>query len=178
MTPTVTQLLLAAALVLVSLGLWTACHRFYVRWLRRRQWSRARAAEDEAPNLLRQLGYEVLGAQVEGSYSLVVDSQPMTVSLRADYVVARDGLQYIAEVKSGRFAPRLENAATRRQLLEYRIAFDVDGVLLVDGETKRVREITFPLTSQIAPISWLSRRLAYTAVLLGVVAILALLCAR
>jgi hypothetical protein len=49
----------------------------------------------------------------------------------------------VAEVKSGKLAPRIETAATRRQLLEYRVAFDVDGVLLVDEEAGRVSEIVF-----------------------------------
>jgi hypothetical protein len=62
-------------------------------------------------------------------------------------VVAGGGLRYVAEVKTGAFAPRLETAATRRQLLEYRIAFDVDGVLLVDADAERVRLVEFPLPS-------------------------------
>jgi hypothetical protein len=49
----------------------------------------------------------------------------------------------VAEVKTGRWAPRLETAATRRQLLEYRFAFDVDGVLLVDADADRVSSIEF-----------------------------------
>ena len=55
--------------------------------------------------------------------------------LRADLLVTRNGRRYVAEVKTGRTAPRLDCAATRRQLLEYRIAFGVDGVLLVDAES-------------------------------------------
>jgi hypothetical protein len=34
-------------------------------------------------------------------------------------------------------------AALRRQLLEYRFAFDVDGVLLVDADAARVSAIEF-----------------------------------
>ena len=50
----------------------------------------------------------------------------------------------MAEVKTGRLAPRLETSATRRQLLEYRVAFDVDGVLLVDVDAGRVHSLEFP----------------------------------
>jgi hypothetical protein len=74
-----------------------------------------------------------------------VDGAIVPVDLRADYVVEHGGRRYVAEVKSGVFAPRLETAATRRQLLEYRIAFAVDGVLLVDAEEGRVRRVEFPL---------------------------------
>ena len=45
----------------------------------------------------------------------------------------------MAEVKTGTYAPRLETAATRRQLLEYGVAFDVDGVLLVDADVGEIR---------------------------------------
>jgi hypothetical protein len=81
----------------------------------------------------------------------------MAVDVRADYVVGVSGRRYVAEVKTGVFAPRLETAATRRQLLEYRIAFDVDGVLLVDAETERVRLIEFPLppAAPAGPLAWL-----------------------
>jgi hypothetical protein len=95
--------------------------------------------------LLENLGYVVLGAQVEGAYRLAVDGRPMSISLRADYVVSRNGRRFVAEVKSGRVAPLLATPATRRQLLEYLVAFQVDGVLLVDGETQSVHEVVFPV---------------------------------
>jgi hypothetical protein len=114
------------------------------RLSRRRRWSRARFAESAAPSLLAQFGYEVLGAQVPGQYTLSVDGQAVSVPLRVDFIVARDGRQYIAEVKSGRSAPLLSTSATRRQLLEYLVAFPVDGVLLVDAENRRIHEVRFP----------------------------------
>ena len=140
----VTHLVIVAA-VLVALGaLGLAARRWIRRLVRQRRWLRAQDAEGEAPRLLEKLGYGVLGAQVEGGYSLQVDGQPMAVSLRADYVVERRGRRYVAEVKSGKLAPRLDTAATRRQLLEYSMAFRVDGVLLVDGEARRVHHVEFP----------------------------------
>ena len=38
----------------------------------------------------------------------------------------------------------MANRDTRRQLLEYACAFQVDGALLVDGARARVHEIVFP----------------------------------
>lgn len=140
-------LLLIGFVVLLVLVLWVSGLRQYRYHVRRRRWQRAQAAEAAASKLLRRLGFDVLGAQVQGSYTLVVDGQPQLVPLRADYLVARNELRYVAEVKSGRLAPKLDHAATRRQLLEYRMAFEVDGVLLVDGEIGRVHEVVFPLHS-------------------------------
>ncbi len=157
---TANQILWVVTILLTVAGLWLACRRWWVRWQRRRKWSRARVAERRAADLLEQCGYEVMGAQVEASYPLIVDGEPVNVSLRADYIVARAGRYYVAEVKSGRVAPRLDTAATRRQLLEYFVAFQVDGALLVDGEARQVHEVIFPVSKQSAPrnsevLAWL-----------------------
>ena len=111
---------------------------------------RARAAhaldgEERAHGLLVGLGYDVLARQAPSAWSLSVDGAALRVDLRADYLVAKGGRTFVAEVKTGRVAPNIESPATRRQLLEYRFVFDVDGVLLVDVDAARVREIAFAL---------------------------------
>ena len=118
------------------------------RWLRRRRLTvrmhRAQRGEARAAGQLEALGYAILGAQVEAVHEVQVDERVVSVTLRADYLVEREGARYVVEVKTGALAPKIETSATRRQLLEYRVAFEVDGVLLVDGETGRVHAITFP----------------------------------
>jgi hypothetical protein len=131
------------ALALVVLLVLVVVRRALLRSGRRAVQRHALDCEDRAGDLLASLGFEILGRQVRTSFVMAVDGEPLEVELRADYVVGIDGRRYVAEVKSGRLAPRIERAATRRQLLEYRFAFDVDGVLLVDAETSRVSEITF-----------------------------------
>ncbi len=59
-------------------------------------------------------------------------------------LVERDGQHFIAEVKTGASAPDLSNAATRRQLLEYALAYNSPVILLVDVERDRVLEVSFP----------------------------------
>jgi len=132
----------AAVLALVVLGF--VVRGWITSWQRRRRFSRARDVEAVAPRILLASGYEVVGAQVPGSYSIRVNGQPFEVALRADYIVMRQGRRFVAEVKSGKLAPRLGTAATRRQLLEYSLAFPVDGALLVDGEKGRIYAIEFP----------------------------------
>jgi hypothetical protein len=118
------------------------------RWIATRELQgvarRALAAEAWAARLLTKAGYRLIGSQVKATYDLWIDGQSLSIELRADYVVERRGRSFVAEVKSGRHAPSLETAATRRQLLEYRMAFAVDGVLLVDGETGLIHEVRFP----------------------------------
>jgi len=118
------------------------------RWRLRAQAARAARGEVRAERLLAELGYEVRARQVACTWTVAVDGAPHEVELRADLIAVRDGLAFVAEVKTGDLAPRIENSATRRQLLEYRCAFDVDGVLLVDAENDSVREIVFPLLAR------------------------------
>jgi hypothetical protein len=136
------------AAVLAAIVLFFGARDLAARWERRRRWSRGRIAETIAPIVLEQSGYEVLAAQAPGTYTLTVDGRELEVALRADFIVARRGLLFVAEVKSGRSAPQLSTAATRRQLLEYLIAFPVDGILLVDGESRTIHEVQFPLPSR------------------------------
>jgi hypothetical protein len=142
--------LLLAAVALAALWAIVQTARLAFRpWMKRRRLAAAReqgaAGEVRAEVLLRRLGFSILGRQVGVSYSVGVDGAEVAIDLRADYVVSEGGRRYVAEVKTGVFAPRIETAATRRQLLEYRVAFDVDGVLLVDAEANRVRLVEFPL---------------------------------
>jgi hypothetical protein len=154
--PSASPEMLALALA-VSLGvlLVVIVRQALSAWLRRRRlldrFARARTGESSARALLEAHGYDVLFAQAQRSYSLSVDGAEMQIQLRADYVVRRDGLSYVAEVKTGAHAPQIRTGATRRQLLEYRMAFDVDGVLLVDAEQRRVHVIRFPLPGRHPP---------------------------
>lgn len=157
------ELLLGALAVALAAALVQTARLAFTRWLPRRRVELARAAgadgELRAEPLLRRLGYEVLARQAPGGYDLAVDGEPCAIALRADFLVARGGRRFVAEVKTGRLAPKLETSATRRQLLEYRVAFDVDGVLLVDVDAGRVRALEFPSPDARAPesgVGWLA----------------------
>jgi hypothetical protein len=50
----------------------------------------------------------------------------------------------VAEVKSGVDSTKVTSRSTRRQLLEYLLAFDVEGVLLVDMQRHAIHEVSFP----------------------------------
>ncbi len=152
--------LLAALGVVSTTAAAQGARGFLVRFRRRRrihaQLARAGDGERAAVRYLQDAGFTILGTQVAGSYTLEVDGEPVAVLVRADVLVERDGRRWVVEVKSGRFAPRIDHAATRRQLLEYRLAFDVDGVLLFDAEATALRVITFPDVPQgPRPRTWL-----------------------
>lgn len=124
---------------------------FGFAWLRssktrraRRRARRAAQGERDAERLLELEGFVIVGRQVERVLRVEVDGFPTEAGLRCDFVVRRGGALYVAEVKTGAVAPRIDHAPTRRQLLEYRLAFDVEGVLLVDPEAGRIRDVVFP----------------------------------
>ncbi|MCB9679874.1 MAG: hypothetical protein H6733_00255 [Alphaproteobacteria bacterium] len=137
-------LALAALFVLamVTWGWWAAASRTR----RGNTWRGkvARRAEAEAERLLVSRGYQVVDRQLHTTFDIAVDGQPVEVACRADLIVRRRRRHYVAEVKSGD-AGDPTRPATRRQLLEYLLAFDVDGVLLVDMPRRAVVEVAFPL---------------------------------
>lgn len=109
------------------------------RWLLRAK--RGRIAEQRAASLLERRGYRIVASQVEWPCELLVDGRETRYKVRGDYLVERRGRTYLAEVKSGAQATRIENPATRRQVLEYLSVFPVSSVLLVDMESETVSEI-------------------------------------
>lgn len=142
----------------VLLGLAVLLHlatRAVGRWWRRlqarRRHARAQRGERTAERLLDRMGYAICARQAATTWTVACDDQVHEVPLRADLIVERDGRRFVAEVKTGRVAPRLGTAATRRQLLEYRVAYDVDGVLLVDAEAGRVMHVDFGLPGSARP---------------------------
>lgn len=136
-------LAIVAVVAVVLLGLW--------RWERGRLSRRTRArqrvasrGEAEAEDLLEDHGYAIVDRQVAGGWTMLVDGLPVDLGCRADLLVRGAGGLFVAEVKTGALAPDPSRPATRRQLLEYLYAFDVDGVLLVDMVARRIHEVRFP----------------------------------
>jgi len=157
------------------LGLLWLGARLGARWreasqrrLGRRHNERGQAGERRAEQLLRAAGYRVCARKVTRSYALTVDGRHEQVQLIADLLVERAGERWVAEVKTGRHAPRLGYAETRRQMLEYQLAFEVPGVLLVDPDAARIREVRFPVLSgppEPARTTWLAKLLVAIALL-------------
>lgn len=106
---------------------------------------RAGAGEDDAAGMLRRAGFRIVARQARTWWTPLVDGEPCETELRADYLVEADGELLVAEVKTGDEAPRITTAATRRQLLEYHVAFGADGVLLVCPERGTIHRVEFPL---------------------------------
>jgi hypothetical protein len=134
---------LAGALVALVFARWWRSLRG--SWRARSRAGRAVAGEHDAAGLLREAGFKIVARQARTWWSPLVDGEPHETEVRADYLVeAANGDVLVAEVKTGEEAPRLSTAATRRQLLEYHVAFDSDGVLLVCPERGAIYRVEFP----------------------------------
>ncbi len=88
-----------------------------------RRFRAGRVAESDAVHRLRALGFEVIDAQVEAVAHVEVDGERVECPVRADYLVRRGGTLGLVEVKSGVGVRSPAENETRRQLLEYWLAF-------------------------------------------------------
>lgn len=131
----------ASAALLVAVEL---VRRAWARQRRVRRALAAGAAERRAESLLRRRGYRVVGRQVRRRWPVVVGGRRDHVDLRVDLVVTRGGRRFVAEVKHGDLVASAAHGPTRRQLLEYLLAYGTDGVLLVDAGAGTIDEIRFP----------------------------------
>ncbi len=130
------------ALALVMLGVWLARRMAGTRSRDRNDV--AQRGEVEAERLLERAGYTIVARQVSARWCLSIDGRNVDVGVRADLVVERHGQRFVAEVKTGEHAPDPRLPATRRQLLEYCLAFGAPQVLLVDVPSRRVHVVSFP----------------------------------
>jgi len=136
------------AAVVVALWLAGALRRWRGSRRARIRAERAGAGEDRAAAMLVRAGFAIVARQATTSWAPLLDGEPQDTPLRADYLVARHDQLLVAEVKTGDAAPLLSTAATRRQLLEYSIAFAADGVLLVCPESGTIHRVEFPVPAR------------------------------
>jgi hypothetical protein len=103
-----------------------------------------RRGESRALKLLERGGYRIESEQASSHLEVLIDGALETRLVRADFIVSRRGKRYVAETKGGETSASIATAATRRQLLEYTLAFDTDGVLLVDAARGAIHAVSFP----------------------------------
>ncbi len=118
--------------------------QFLQRRRRRRRSADAQDAERRAAQLLHESGFEILARQAPRRWTVLFDDHVQRLQLRVDYLTRRGGRLYVADAKCGQLATSWNHAATRRQLLEYLLAYQADGALLVDMERERIIEVRFP----------------------------------
>ena len=121
---------------------------YYLRktWFRirlNRKMGRARRAETAAVKVLQQQGYQIIDIQKRVPIVTLMDGSPYNNWVQADFIVEKRGRRYVVDVKTGEQATKVTNSATRRQLLEYYLIYRPDGILLLDMEYGKLREVNF-----------------------------------
>jgi hypothetical protein len=139
-------LLLLAATALLVLQTFRLWRRGLVERQRaKRARTLGRQGEKDAKRLLKKAKYRIEREQPTARLGYRVDGEAREAVLRPDFLVRRGKRRFVADAKAGADATDLAKRGTRRQLLEYALAFpDLDGVLLVDTERGAIHEAAFP----------------------------------
>ena len=98
--------------------------------------------EKRARNLLINNGYEILEEQLTLKGKLLENKKMRTFLIKPDFLVKKNNIIYIAEVKTGKSAS-IKNRNTRRQLLEYATNLNSNKALLIDINKKSISYIEF-----------------------------------
>lgn len=120
-------------------------------WLRakrlRKRFSKSRQAEKEAEKILRKNGYTIIDAQKSKPLLITIGNKIHRYLVRIDYLAKKRGKVFVVEVKSGEKIPYITNRETRRQMLEYYLAYQPCGILLLNMKNKSISEVKFQFES-------------------------------
>ncbi|MBA7634927.1 hypothetical protein ES703_42526 [subsurface metagenome] len=130
------------------------CLILYIKignWLRakrlRKRFSKSRHAEKEAEKILKKNGYAIIDTQKSKPLLITIGDKIHRYLVRIDYLARKRGKVYVVEVKSGEKIPYITNRETRRQMLEYYLAYQPSGILLLNMKNKSISEVKFQFES-------------------------------
>lgn len=119
--------------------------KFIFRSKLKKRFNRASVGESEAEDLLLDQGYTIEETQKSAKLSMWVNGEHFSYLVRPDAFATKENQLFLVEIKTGKVATNPKNTSTRRQLLEYFHGFDVDGILLVDADQKKIHQIHFDM---------------------------------
>ncbi|MBN2738890.1 MAG: hypothetical protein JXR70_18050 [Spirochaetales bacterium] len=105
---------------------------------------RGRKGEMLAKKHLLKMGYTIIDQQISLTCAMMIDQESRKFQLRADFLVSKNNLLGVVEVKSGQDVSRPWHIDTRRQLLEYFHYYRADFLLLYNSAQDKLQEIYFP----------------------------------
>lgn len=103
----------------------------------------SKRAEKKAEKWLKRNGFQIIEKQQSRPLIIQTGRTSHRYLIRTDFLVKKGGRKYIVEVKSGRKNSYITNRDTRRQLLEYYLAYQTYGIILFDMEHKKFSEVKF-----------------------------------
>ena len=96
----------------------------------------------KAKKLLIKKGYKIIIEQPTTKSHLYENEKKVFFTVRPDFMVTKDNITYVAEIKTG-ISASIEKITTRRQLLEYSKLFNSSKEILVDISKKKIKVIEF-----------------------------------
>jgi len=131
--------------LLIGVAAFYYLNRFLQRFRLSRRLGEAFMAQEEAENLLKKHNFKVIDKQRRADIITYIDGRPNLSYVQADFIVEKRGKYYVAEVKSGETVANPSDPSTRRQLLEYKFAYQPDGLILVDMVERKLHLIDYYL---------------------------------
>lgn len=132
-----------SAIIAFTIGLWL--HRTWSNYQRRARGLRSKLggekAEKKARKLLVKAGYEIVETQPAFEAFLEVDGEDRAFDITPDYLVYKDEIYYVVEVKRTD-GDAIARASHRRQVTEYLLATGLP-CLLVNMTLDEVQHIAF-----------------------------------
>ena len=136
-----------------------------INWLKakrlKRRFSKSRQAEKEAEKLLKKKGYTIIDFQKSKPLLITFGDKIHRYLIRIDYLVSKRGKIYVVEVKSGEKTSYITNRETRRQMLEYYLAYQPSGIILLNMKNKSISEVKFQFEKPI--YQWIYRIVYFLA---------------
>ena len=103
---------------------------------------RGKYGEETAIQILKNNGYTMLQSQISMPGYIYVNEEKKEFVVKPDYLVEKNGTQYLVEVKTGK-AASFTSRETRRQLFEYSSLGNTDTIILVDATEGTLKVIRF-----------------------------------
>ena len=137
--------------IIISIFIVLILFFIWLGWRIRRWWKnflfslskrRGRIGESEAIEILMRSGYRIIDDQVRIKGQFYIDSKLSEFEIRPDFIVEKNNIRYLVEVKTGNSASPSDRN-TRRQLLEYIFYGEGDEILLLDATNKKLSTISF-----------------------------------
>ncbi|KKM11765.1 hypothetical protein SY88_07045 [Clostridiales bacterium PH28_bin88] len=94
---------------------------------------------------LHDEGYHLMDIHRRVPVTTILDGRWYTHTLQADLVVRRERRTMVVKVRRGgkQAQGKRRDGESRRQLLEYYLAYRPDGLMLVDISGDRIRQVSF-----------------------------------
>lgn len=120
--------------------------RDYINYQKARQRSlSSKKAEKKAENWLKRNGFRIIDKQQSRPLIIKSGKTKHRYLIRTDFLVKKGGHKYVVEVKSGHKNSKITNRETRRQLLEYFLAYQAYGIILFNMDNNSFSEVKFLL---------------------------------